>query len=133
MYQDLRTRRHKPVKKAIVTSLIGGISGNSSSPLGAQNKNNGTALQMLLTGVRVRLQRRLVFLLSEPLGSPILLFRLKEELMNKSFDLEGTLILHESLASLSEIRVKLYEKLVAIIRGSEDLSIIGINSRNGSG
>ena len=88
---------------------------------------------MILTGVRVRLQRRLVFLLSEPLGSPILLFRLKEEVMNKSFDLEGTLILHEALASLSEIRVKLYEKFVAIVRGSEDLSIIGINSRNSSG
>ena len=44
VYQDFRTRHHKPVKKAIVTSLIGGISGNSSSPLGAQNKNNGTAL-----------------------------------------------------------------------------------------
>lgn len=53
--------------------------------------------------------------------------------MNKSFDLEGTLILHEALASLSEIRVKLYEKFVTIVRGSEDLSIIGINSRNGSG
>ena len=53
--------------------------------------------------------------------------------MNKSFDLEGTLILYEALASLSEIRVKLYEKFVTIVRGSEDLSIIGINSRNGSG
>ena len=53
--------------------------------------------------------------------------------MNKSFDLEGTLILHEALASLSEIRVKLYEKFVTIVRGSKDLSIIGINSRNGSG
>ena len=53
--------------------------------------------------------------------------------MNKCFDLEGTLILHEALASLSEIRVKLYEMFVTIVRGSEDLSIIGINSRNGSG
>ena len=55
MYQDLRTRHHKPVKKAIVTSLIRSISGNLSSQLGAQNKNNGTALQMLLTEVRVGL------------------------------------------------------------------------------
>lgn len=41
--------------------------------------------------------------------------------MNKSFDLEGTLILREALANLSEIRVKLYEKFVAIVRGSERL------------
>ena len=40
--------------------------------------------------------------------------------MNKSFDLEGTLILCEALASFSEIRVKLYEKFVAIVRRSED-------------
>jgi len=40
--------------------------------------------------------------------------------MNKSSDLEGTLIFHEALASFSEIRVKLYEKFVAIVRGSED-------------
>lgn len=40
--------------------------------------------------------------------------------MNKSFDLESTLILHEALASFSEIRVNLYEKFVAIVRGSED-------------
>lgn len=53
--------------------------------------------------------------------------------MNKSFDLEGTLILREALASLTEIRVKLYEKFVAIVRGSEDLSMIDMNSRNGSG
>ena len=53
--------------------------------------------------------------------------------MNKSFDLESTLILREALASLTEIRVKLYETFVAIVRGSEDLSIIDINSRNGLG
>lgn len=40
--------------------------------------------------------------------------------MNKSFDLERTLILREALASFSEISVKLYEKFVAVVRGSED-------------
>lgn len=44
--------------------------------------------------------------------------------MNKSFDLEGTLILREALASLSEIRVQLHEKFVSVVGGSEDLSII---------
>ena len=53
--------------------------------------------------------------------------------MNKSFDLEGTLILREALASLSEIRVQLHEKFVSVVGGSEDLSIIDIKSRNGSG
>lgn len=47
--------------------------------------------------------------------------------MNKRFDFEGT------LANLSKIRVKLYNKVVAIVRGSKDLSITDINSRNGSG
>lgn len=53
--------------------------------------------------------------------------------MNKRFDFEGTLIPREALANLSEIRVKLYNKVVAIVRGSKDLSITDINSRNGSG
>ena len=43
--------------------------------------------------------------------------------MNKRFDFEGTL----------EGTVKLYNKLVAVVRGSKDLSITDINSRNGSG
>lgn len=53
--------------------------------------------------------------------------------MNKRFDFEGTLILREALANLSKIRVKLYNKVVAIVRGSKDLSITDINSGNGSG
>lgn len=53
--------------------------------------------------------------------------------MNKSFDLEGTLILREALWSLSEIRVQLHEKFVSVVGGSVDLSIIDIKSRNGSG
>ena len=49
MYQDLSTRRDWPVKKAIVDLPIrmkGNsklISGNSLSPLGAQNEDIGTA------------------------------------------------------------------------------------------
>ena len=34
-------------------------SGNSSSPLGAQNKDKGAALQVLLTQVKLHLRRRL--------------------------------------------------------------------------
>ena len=39
------------------------ISGNSFGPLGAQNKNIGAASQTLLTEVKLRLQRRLHFML----------------------------------------------------------------------
>ena len=63
MYQDLSTRHDWPVKKGIVDLPIRmkgnskRISGNSSSPLAAQNKDLGAAaLQKLLTGVKLRLQ-----------------------------------------------------------------------------
>ena len=67
MYQDL-SRRHDInacLKKAIVDlpiRLKGNskrTSGNSLSPLGAQNKDFGGALQTLLTGVKLRPRRRL--------------------------------------------------------------------------
>ena len=58
MYQDLSTRHDWPVKKGIVHLPIRmkgnskHISGNSSSPLAAQNKDLGAAaLQKLLTGL----------------------------------------------------------------------------------
>ena len=63
MYQDLSTRHDWPVKKGIVDLPIRmkgnskRISGNSSSPLAAQNKDLGAAaLQKLLTRVKLRLQ-----------------------------------------------------------------------------
>ena len=65
MYQDLCTCHDWPVKKAIVDLLMrlkGNsefISGNSLSPLGARNKNFGAASQSLVTGVKLRLRRRL--------------------------------------------------------------------------
>ena len=65
MYQDLSTYRDWPIKKAIVDLPIR-LKGNSKrksvnslSPLGAQNKDFGAASQPLLTGVKLRLQRRL--------------------------------------------------------------------------
>ena len=61
VYQDLSTRHDWPVKKGIVDLPIRmkgnskRISGNSSSPLAAQNKDLGAAaLQKLLTGVKLR-------------------------------------------------------------------------------
>ena len=64
-YKDLSTCHDWPVKKAIVDlpiRLKGNskrTSGNSLSPLGAQNKHFGAASQTLLTGVRLRLRYRL--------------------------------------------------------------------------
>ena len=59
MYQDLSARHNWPVKKAIVDLPIG-LKGNSKhisikllSPFGAQNKDLGTALQRLLTRVKL--------------------------------------------------------------------------------
>ena len=66
MYQDLSTRHDWPVKKTIVDLPIRikgnskRSSGNSLSPLGAQNKDISAASQTFLTGVRWRLQRRFV-------------------------------------------------------------------------
>ena len=59
VYQDVSTRQDWPVNKAIAhlpVRLKGKskhISGNSLSPLGAQNKDIGAASQTLLTGVRL--------------------------------------------------------------------------------
>ena len=65
VYQDLSTYRDWPIKKAIVDLPIR-LKGNSKrnsvnslSPLGAQTKDFGAASQTLLTGVKLRLQRRL--------------------------------------------------------------------------
>ena len=58
MYQDLSTRHDWPAQKAIVDLPIrmkGNsklISGNSLSPLGAQNKDVGAGSQTLLTEVK---------------------------------------------------------------------------------
>ena len=65
MYQDLSARHDWPVKKFIVDlpiRIIGNwkrISGNSLSPLRAQNKDIGAASQTLLAGVKFRLRGRL--------------------------------------------------------------------------
>ena len=48
---DLRIRMQENSKRS---------SGNSSSPLGAQNKDIGTALQTLLIEIKLRLQHRLL-------------------------------------------------------------------------
>ena len=66
MYQDLSTCHDLPVKKAIANLPIrmkGNLkrtSGNSLNPLGAQNKDLGTASQTLQTEVKFRQRRRLV-------------------------------------------------------------------------
>ena len=66
VYQDLNTPHDWPVKKAIVNLPIRmkgnskRTSGNSLNPLGAQNKDLGTASQTLLIEVKFRLRRRLV-------------------------------------------------------------------------
>ena len=68
VYLDLSMHYDWPVKKAMVKLPIGSkgnskcISSNSLSPFEAQNKYISTASQTLLTGVRVRLRCRLVFL-----------------------------------------------------------------------
>ena len=65
MYQDLSAGHDWPVKNAIVDLSIKmegnskSISGNSLSPLWAQNKDTGDALQKVLTEVKLRLRRRL--------------------------------------------------------------------------
>ena len=65
VYQDLSTCHDWPLEKAIVSfpiSMKGNskrISSNSLSPLGAQNKEIGAALQTLLTEVKLRLLSRL--------------------------------------------------------------------------
>ena len=61
MYQDLSMRHDWLVKNAIVNLRIikKCTSGNLMSPLGAQNKDSGTASQMVLTGVILRLHCRL--------------------------------------------------------------------------
>ena len=56
MYQDLKTRHDLLIR---LKGSSKRTSGNSLSLLGAQNKNLGVALQMLLTWVRLRLRRRL--------------------------------------------------------------------------
>ena len=70
MYSDLSTHHDWYVKKVIVDLAImlkgnsKRTSGNSLSPLGARNKDNGAASQKLLTGrVRLHLQHRLAFIL----------------------------------------------------------------------
>ena len=66
MYPYLSTRHDWSVKKAIVDLPIRmkgnskRLAGNSLSPLGGQNKYFGTASQTLLTGVKLRLRRRLL-------------------------------------------------------------------------
>ena len=63
--KDLSTCHDWPVKKAIISSPIRmkgnskRTSGDSLSPLAAQNKDLCAASQTLLTGVKLRLQRRL--------------------------------------------------------------------------
>ena len=58
MYQDLSSRHDWPVKKDIIHLPIRmrgnpeRTSGNSLSPLGAQNEDIGTASQTLLTEVK---------------------------------------------------------------------------------
>ena len=65
MYQDLRAQHDWPVENTIVDLPIKtkenskGTSGNSLSPLGAQNENIGAASQTSLTEVKLRLRRRL--------------------------------------------------------------------------
>ena len=65
VYKDLSARHDWPVKQAIkdLPIKIKGnskcTSGNSSSPLAAQNKDISAALQTLLTEVTLRLRRRL--------------------------------------------------------------------------
>ena len=64
-YQDVSTRHDRPVKKATVDlpiKMMGNskrFSGNSWSPLGAQNKDIGSSSQTLLTEVKLPLRRRL--------------------------------------------------------------------------
>ena len=66
VYQDLSTCHDWPVKKAIVNLPIKikgnskRTSGNSLNPLGAQNKDLGTASQTLQNEVKFSLRRRLV-------------------------------------------------------------------------
>ena len=61
MYQGLSSRHDWPVKKDIVDSPIRirgnpkRTSGNSLSPLGAENKDTSAASQTLLTEVKLRL------------------------------------------------------------------------------
>ena len=65
VYQDVSTRHDRPVKKATVDlpiKMMGNskrFSGNSWSPLGAQNKDIGSSSQTLLTEVKLPLWRRL--------------------------------------------------------------------------
>ena len=65
VYQDVGTRNDRPVKKATVDlpiKMMGNskrFSGNSGSPLGAQNKDIGSSSQTLLTEVKLPLRRRL--------------------------------------------------------------------------
>ena len=72
MYQDL-SMRHDWLTNAIVNLLIkmkGNskcTSGNFLSLLGAQNKHIGTASQMLLTKVKLRLRRRIFLHSCHPL------------------------------------------------------------------
>ena len=66
VYQDLSMHQHWPVKNATVELPIkmrGNLkrpSGNSSSPLGAQNKDLGASTQMLLTEVKLHLRCKLL-------------------------------------------------------------------------
>ena len=55
------THHDWPVKKALKKqlSICQRTSGNSLIPLGDKNKDHGAALQMLLTGVKLRLPGRL--------------------------------------------------------------------------
>ena len=65
MYQDLSSRHDWPVKRDIVILPIRmkgsskRTSGNSLSPLGAQNEDIGATSQTLLTEVKLRQRRRL--------------------------------------------------------------------------
>ena len=65
MCQDLSTRYDWPAKIAIVylpitlRENLKRISGNSLGPLGGDNNDISAASQTLLTGVRLRLRRRL--------------------------------------------------------------------------
>ena len=69
MYQDLSSRHDWPVEKDNVNLPIRirgnpkRTSGNSLSPLGAQNEDIGTASQTLLTEAKLRLPLRLEELL----------------------------------------------------------------------
>ena len=70
MYSDLSTHHDWYVKNGIVDLAImfkgnsNCTSGNSLSPLGVRNKDNGASSQTLLTGrVRLHLQHRLAFIL----------------------------------------------------------------------